>query len=108
MTRVPRLTSRPSSCGRSTGTSAVRISVLYADELDEIDESVRVAPLVVVPAEHLDHATVRHRVDRGVDARRGIADDVRGHELLLGVLEHTAIRRVGSRLGKRLVDLVDR
>ena len=31
-------------------------AVTCADELDEIDEAVRVAPLVVVPAEHLHHA----------------------------------------------------
>ena len=32
------------------------IGALLADERDEVDEPVRVAPLVVVPAEHLHHA----------------------------------------------------
>src|SRR5262245_45602512 len=71
-TRVRRLTWRSTSRRRSTGTSMIRIGVLRADEGDEVDEAVRVAPLVVVPAEHLHHPAVRHRVDRREDARRRV------------------------------------
>ena len=42
---------RSSSCGTGSTTGG-----LLAEELDEVDEAVRVAPLVVVPAEHLHHA----------------------------------------------------
>ena len=34
------------------------------DLLDDVGEAAAVAPLVVVPADHLDHAPVRHRRER--------------------------------------------
>ena len=56
--------------------------------LDEIDDPGRVAPLVVVPRHDLDHRAVHHhrqlRVD---DRRRRVLDDVRGDDLVLGVLK---------------------
>src|SRR5215471_12384306 len=53
-------TRRPSSGGRSSsvGTPVIGGSALVggADDQGQVDEAVRVAPLVVVPAEHLDQA----------------------------------------------------
>ena len=74
----------------------------------EVDEAVRVAPLVVVPAEHLHHAAAHHhRVDGREDARRRVLHDVGRHERLVAVLEHAPVRRVVRSLGERRVHRVD-
>src|SRR5690606_39588265 len=51
-----------------------------ADDLREIDEPVRVAPLVVVPAEDLHEAADRLREAAVEDAARRRAHDVARHE----------------------------
>ena len=54
-TRWPSSGSRSSSTGRSAPTSLL---VGGPTRIGEVDEAVRVAPLVVVPAEHLDQVAV--------------------------------------------------
>ena len=63
-------------------------SVSHSSFCDEVDDAVRVAPLVVVPGDDLDHRPVHHRGQLGVDDRGGrVPDDVRGDDRVLGVLE---------------------
>ncbi len=66
----------------------LRPGLRSADEDRHVDQAVRVAPLVVVPAEHLDEVAVAHGEPAVEDAAVRVADDVGGHERLLGVLEH--------------------
>ena len=76
--------------------------------LDQVDDPVRVAPLVVVPGDDLDHRAVHDRGQRPIDdRRRRVLDDVGGDDRVLGVLEdaRSAARRRG-RL-QRAVDLLD-
>src|SRR4051794_31266727 len=51
------------------------------DQLDEVDQTVGVAPLVVVPADDLDLVLDDLRQTRVEDARRRVGDDVRRHDL---------------------------
>src|SRR5262249_10412949 len=75
---------------------------------DEVDETARVAPLVVVPAEDLDHAPVDPRQVTVEDAGVRGVDDVSGDDRLVGVPENPGERpRVRLRLEQR-VDLVRR
>ena len=93
---LQRRSSRPAGAAPRSSVTVVgrRGAPASADELHEVDEAVRVAPLVVVPAEHLDHLARGHGVRGREDARRRVADDVGRHELFLGVLEHAAVGRV--------------
>ena len=62
-------------------------SEALADERDEVDEAVGVAPLVVVPADDLD-LVADHLGQAGVeDARARVGDDVGGDDRVLGVLQ---------------------
>src|SRR5262245_52490496 len=85
-TRWPRSTRRSSSVGTFMtvwGRDVDGRRLLRADEGDEVDQPVRVAPLVVVPAEHLHQVVGGHGVACGVDARRRVADDVGRDERLV-------------------------
>ena len=55
-TRVPALERQVFEARQVNGHRRAGIGATCADERDEVDEAVRVAPLVVVPAEHLHHA----------------------------------------------------
>ena len=104
-------TRRPSSGGRSSRVGTPKAATDYlelgADDLDEVDEAVRVAPLVVVPAHDLHEVAVGHRDRRIERARRRRADDVGADDRLLVVDEHLRQRAaLGGRLERR-VDLVD-
>ena len=56
------------------------------DPLREVHEPVGVAPLVVVPGHDLQHRSVHHRGELGVDDRGvGRANDVAGDDRVLGV-----------------------
>src|SRR5829696_5072289 len=64
----------------------------------EITRPVRVAPLVVVPAEHLDGTAVGHGELRVEDARGLVAYDVAGDQRGLRVLQDVRELSVGGRL----------
>src|SRR3954454_22987324 len=75
-------TARPS---RSPRSSSVR---KLEDLLDQVGEAVGVAPLVVVPADHLHQRAVEDRGEAAVDDRGvGVGDDVGGDDRVLGVLQ---------------------
>src|SRR5512135_70911 len=82
-------TTRPATPS-ATRSSTVRTTALGkpgADEVGQVDETLGVTPLVVVPADDLRLLAVRHgqlRVE-GAGGRR--ADDVRGHDRVLGVVQ---------------------
>src|SRR5690606_23200328 len=66
----------PGAAPRPPGSRPGTWSELRADELDEVHEPVGVAPLVVVPADHLD-LVADDLGEPGVeDAGRGVGDDV--------------------------------
>ena len=79
-----------------------------ADELDEVDEAVRVAPLVVVPAEHLHHVAHRHRVEPRVKMHDAglptMSADTSGSSVYSSTPGQRAAR---PRPAERVVDLVD-
>jgi len=66
---------------------------------DEVDEAGRVAPLVVVPRDELDEGGRQHDARARVeDGRAGLADEVRRHDLVLGVADDA----LGVRLRREL------
>src|SRR5215212_187785 len=78
-----------------------------ADQADQVDETVGVTPLVVVPADYLD-LIANHLGELGIeDARAWIGHDVAGDDRVAGVLQVSLERTVGSRLHDA-VDLLDR
>ena len=85
-TREPSTSPRSSSVRSVTATSGGAAS-RRPDERGEVDEAVRVAPLVVVPADRLDDVAHHHRGARVERARRRAADDVAGDDRVLGVDE---------------------
>ena len=72
--RSPRPDRRGRGAGRGTDRAAARSR--RADEPGQVDEACGVAPLVVVPAEDLDHPAGRLGQARVEHARRRVADDV--------------------------------
>ena len=72
-----------------------------ADEVDQVDETVGVAPLVVVPADDLDLVADAPWSAGVEDARRRVGDDVGGDDRVLGVGEVALERAVGGRLDTR-------
>src|SRR6202043_2616667 len=85
---------------------------LLTDVAGEVDQTVRVTPLVVVPTKNLDEALgLVDGLDHGHEgvegARGGTAHDVRGHDRLVGVDDDAAQGSFGRRLEGR-VDLLDR
>src|SRR5260370_17603393 len=101
------MTSQPASSMRATkplitmlrpGTSpppvriAIRLLTLlsahFHQAVDEIDDAVRVSPLVVVPGDHLGEAVAgRQGRERVEDRGMWVADDVGGHQRPLAVLD---------------------
>ena len=77
---------------------AVR-SELRADDRGEVGQPAGVAPLVVVPAEHLDQAARGLRQARVEHAGGGVTDDVAGHQGVGAVAQHAgqAVRGRGLR-----------
>src|SRR5919108_3115294 len=98
-------------CGqrtRSTTESGASAALeLGGDELRDVHQPAGVAPFVVVPAEHLHEVAVGHGLKPVEDARVRVADDVRGHDRVLGVLEDAAHARRLRALPKGVVDLLD-
>src|SRR4029450_12955952 len=64
---------------RNTGPAQIA-----ADPLDDVDQPVRVAPLVVVPADHLDLVADGLGQARVEDARRRVGDDVAADDGVFG------------------------
>src|SRR4029450_10900257 len=67
-------------------------AVLLRHEAEEIHDTVRVAPLVVVPGDNLEEPllafeVVLERRARGVDRRPRVVDEVGRDELLVAVAE---------------------
>src|SRR4249919_286874 len=79
------------------GYGGQRSSEPPADERGEVDQPARVAPLVVIPADHLDLVAEGHG-ETGVE-RAGVrgADDVGGHDRVAGVVQVALERAVGRR-----------
>src|SRR6476469_6669829 len=81
----------------------------YVDALRELDQPARVAPLVVVPGEHLDLGAAGHEREARVEDRRvrGL-DDVGRDQRILAVGEDAAeLAFVGAR-ADRIVDRLRR
>ena len=88
-------------------SSRVRMLVeRVPDERGQVDQPVRVAPLVVVPADDLDLVADHLRQARVEDARRRVGDDVGADDRVLGVGQDALERAVGGGLVGGL-DLVD-
>src|SRR6266540_1627489 len=77
---------------------------LAADDLGEVDQPVGVAPLVVVPAKHLDEGAVGLRQRRVEDAGGRVADDVGGDDRVLRVADDAGKVALGG-LAEGVVDL---
>src|SRR5262245_19956200 len=77
------------------------------DEADQVGDAAAVAPLVVVPADDLDHRAVEHHGRFGVDDRgAAVAPEVRRHERFVAHAEDPLHRAFG-RSPERVVELLD-
>ena len=88
-TRLPRDVPEVVDCLIATVTASEPTSV------DEVDEAVGVAPLVVVPADDLDLVADDLGQPGVEDARRRVGDDVAGDDRVLGVAQVALQRAVG-------------
>lgn len=80
--------------------------VLALHVLDQVDDTVGVAELVVVPGDELDESVAQLDSGLGVkDGRVAVTDKVSGDDLLLGVVEDALQRSLGGLLDL-LLDLV--
>ena len=99
----------PSAGACTLAVAAAASAGASPDHRDQVDEPAGVAPLVVVPAEHLGHAA---RSPSSAGCRRctstAIADDVGRDERVVGVLEDTRPSGPRGRRAEGLVDLVAR
>ena len=77
------------------------------DLRDHVDKAAAVAPLVVVPAEYLGHAPVRHRQLAVDDARVLGVDDVRRDERVVRIAKDALERTSFGRGPIGVIDLVD-
>src|SRR5699024_10478875 len=106
-TRLPRRSPRSAR----VFTDAFRLPTVGSeggtDEVDEVDDAVGVAPLVVVPADHLDLVADDLRQAGVEDAARRVGLDVLGDDRGLRVGEQALHRALGRGLAHDLVDLLD-
>ena len=86
---------------RRGGLPAAPTPCLRAGVDQEVDHPVGVAPLVVVPAEHLDELAHAHREPGVEDARVRVVDDVAGHDRVLGVADDSLQRAADGRPWRR-------
>src|SRR5256885_3806922 len=95
-TRFPRTSASRmvllSNAARVLAASGDRDAHLRGDELGDVGEAARVAPLVVVPGNDLDHVAQDDRVQRTHDRRVSVAFQIARYERLLGVI-HDALER---------------
>src|SRR6266850_5460312 len=101
-TRFPRTSAsrmvRLSKVTRVLAASSDRDAHLRGDELGDVGEAARVAPLVVVPGNDLDHVAEDDRVQRAHDRRVRVALQVARYERLLGVIHDPLERSLGRAL----------
>merc|ERR1719393_534196 len=93
---------------REAGTARIRLrergllrahAVLDRHRGDEVDEARRVAPLVVVPRDELDEGRREHDARARVeDGRARLANEVRRHDLVLGVADDALAVRLRGEL----------
>jgi len=78
-------------------------TVLLGSKEEEITHPPGVAPLVVVPSDELDEIFVELNTCGGIeDGGGGVADEVSGHDSVLGVGEDAFKRTVRGFLDSRL------
>jgi hypothetical protein len=76
------------------------------DDVSEVDDPLRVPPLVVVPGDDLDHVVPHDHGERGVDCGGDVgAPEVDGDERLVADIED-ALELGGGAVAERLVDLL--
>lgn len=79
---------------------------LVGDDVGEVDDPLRVSPLVVVPGDDLHHVVAHDHAERRVDGARHVgAPEVDGHERHVADLED-ALELVGGAVAERLVHLL--
>merc|ERR1719422_473310 len=67
---------------------ALRID--FGHVLDEVDNTTRIAPLIVVPGHELDEGGVNHDAGLRVEgARNGARLEVGGHQILIAIAKET-------------------
>src|SRR5688572_13279861 len=84
---------------RPTATDGSPLPVPLREVAEHVDAARRVAPLVVVPRHDLEELVVE--LDAGLrveDAAARITDEIRRHDLVLGVAEHAGHRAFGCGL----------
>ena len=66
------------------------LGINLGDVVEEVQDTARVAPLVVVPGYKLDKVVVEGDTGLGIeDGRRSVTDQVSGDDLILGVIKNT-------------------
>ena len=81
-------------------------TVLPRREGEEVADTARVAPLVVVPRDELDEVLVERNAGVGIEDRRVVvAGEVGRDDLLIGVAENTLVSGLGGLLDGSL-DLI--
>src|SRR4029453_10521370 len=95
----------PATSAWSTVRSSIGLELL-ADQHGQVDKALGVAPLVVVPAEHLGQLAVALGQGRVEDAGGVVADDVTGAGRLARVADDPLQRPVGGG-AVGVVDLLD-
>jgi hypothetical protein len=97
------------ACGKfSSLTHQCKAASLPAvgDDVSEVDDPLRVPPLVVVPGDDLDHVVPHDHGERGVDCGGDVgAPEVDGDERLVADIED-ALELAGGAVAERLVDLL--
>lgn len=64
------------------------LGITAGDVVDEVDDTVRVAPLVIVPRDELDKVAIEGDTSLGVkDAAATVSDKIRGDDSVLGVTQ---------------------
>jgi hypothetical protein len=90
------------------GTSRLERTIDLGGVGEEVADTARVAPLVVVPRDELNKVLVERDTGLGVEDRRVVvAGKVGRDDLVLGVADNALVRRLG-RLLDNLLDLIVR
>ena len=74
-------------------------AVLFGNVDQEVADTPRVAPLVIVPGDQLDKVLVQLNAGLGIeDGGRRVADEICRDDLLLGILDDPFVLALGSSL----------
>ena len=81
-----------------SGYRPIELSAVHLLHVDaQLDQSVGVAPLVVVPADQLHEVVIQRNASRHIEDGRSLAgDEIRGHDLLVSPVQDT-LHGPGSR-----------